>query len=205
MRIISGSAKGRKLFSPRNQSRTIRPTTDRARESLFNIIGDRIIDSCVLDLFAGTGAFGCEALSRGAGQVIFADNSKISLDLIAKNVNLIADAQARSAVLNCDLSRGLCGAITSRLKNQRIDLVFADPPYLTGLSDRIISSLDNCSVLSRDSLIIIEERKGFSPPETLERLHLLDIRKYGDSSFYFFIIPSPNNGAESHHEQQTKR
>lgn len=195
MRIISGSAKGRKLFSPKNQSRNIRPTSDRARESLFNIIGERIIESFVLDLFAGSGAFGCEALSRGASRVIFVDNSREALDLITKNITLIPEAQAKSSVVKCDLSRGLSGAVFANLVPARVNLVFADPPYLTGLSDRIISSLDNCSVLSKDALIIIEERKNFKPPRELNRLLLLDIRKYGESSFYFYSYTPPKNGA----------
>ena len=89
MRIISGSARGRKLFSPQSGSKAIRPTSDRAREALFNIIATRVVDCRVLDLFAGTGAFGCEALSRGAAEVCFIDHAQVSLELIRKNIKLV--------------------------------------------------------------------------------------------------------------------
>ena len=186
MRIISGSAKGRKLFSPLSRTIEIRPTSDRAREALFNIIGTRILDCCVLDLYAGTGAFGCEALSRGAARVYFIDHSKVSLDLIQKNISLVPDGRVKSGVIKTDLSRGFNQTCLSRFEGCRFDLVFADPPYLTKLSTKILSALDNCSVLSADPLIIIEERKNFTPPEHLEKLHLKDSRNYGESSFYFY-------------------
>ncbi len=186
MRIISGSAKGRKLFSPLSRSIEIRPTSDRAREALFNIIGTRILDCCVLDLFAGTGAFGCEALSRGAARVYFIDHSNVSLDLIQKNISLVPGGTEKSGVIKTDLSRGFNQTCLSRFESCRFDLVFADPPYLTKLSTKILSALDNCSVLSTDPLIIIEERKNFTPPEHLEKLHLKDSRNYGESSFYFY-------------------
>jgi len=186
MRIISGSAKGRKLYPPCSRSKDIRPTSDRAREALFNIIGARIVDSCVMDLFAGTGAFGCEALSRGAARVYFIDQSKMALDLIHKNTSLVPDGQKKSRLIKSDLSRGLNQACFTRTQMNRIDLVFCDPPYLTGLSTKILSALDNSSVLSADPLIIIEERKNFVPPEPLENLHLKDNRNYGESSFYFY-------------------
>lgn len=186
MRIISGSAKGRKLFPPLSRSKQIRPTSDRAREALFNIIGTRIIDCCVLDLFAGTGAFGCEALSRGAARVCFIDHSKVSLDLIQKNSALVPDGREKSWVIKTDLSRGFNQTCLTRLESCMFDLVFADPPYLTELSNKILSTLDNCSVLSADPLIIIEERKNFTPPEHLNKLYLKDSRSYGESSFYFY-------------------
>ncbi len=186
MRIISGSAKGRKLFSPLSRSQEIRPTSDRAREALFNIIGTRILDCCVLDLFAGTGAFGCEALSRGAARVYFIDHSNVSLDLIQKNISLVPGGTEKSGVIKTDLDRGFSQTCRSRFESCRFDLVFADPPYLTKLSTKILSALDNCSVLSADPLIIIEERKNFTPPEHLEKLHLKDSRNYGESSFYFY-------------------
>ena len=188
MRIISGSAKGRKLFSPASGSRTIRPTSDRAREALFNIIGSRVVGCSVLDLFAGTGAFGCEALSRGAAQASFIDNSRISLELVNKNIALIPGGPEKSKIIKSDLSKGISGACLSRLGDSRFDLIFADPPYLTELSLEILSSLDDSSVLSFDPLIIIEQRKNFEPSVQLRRLNLFDKRNYGDSSFYFYNL-----------------
>ena len=188
MRIISGSAKGRKLFSPATGSKTVRPTSDRAREALFNIIGSRVVDCGVLDLFAGTGAFGCEALSRGAAEASFIDNSPISLELVNKNIALIPGGPEKSKIIKSDLSKGLSGSCLSRLGDSRFDLIFADPPYLTELSLEILTSLDNSSVLSSDPLIIIEERKNFEPPSQLKRLYLFNQRNYGESSFYFYNL-----------------
>lgn len=186
MRIIGGSAKGRKLFSPPSGSKAIRPTSDRAREALFNIIGARVLDSRVLDLYAGTGAFGCEALSRGAAMVYFIDHARMSLELIRNNIALVPGGMKKSCVVKSDLGRGFTQACLARLEKNRFDLVFADPPYLTELSNKILSTLDNSSVLSSDPLIIIEERKNFAPPEQFRKLFLKDCRNYGESTFYFY-------------------
>lgn len=186
MRIIGGSAKGRKLFSPPSGSKAIRPTSDRAREALFNIIGTKVVDSIVLDLYAGTGAFGCEALSRGAAKVFFIDHARISIDLIRNNISLVPGGTEKSTVVKSDLSRGFTQACLTRLEKHRFNLVFADPPYLTELSSKILSALDDSAVLSSDPLIIIEERKNFAPPEKLQKLVLKDSRNYGESTFYFY-------------------
>ena len=188
MRIISGSAKGRKLFSPPSGSNAIRPTSDRAREALFSIIGSRVLDSCVLDLFAGTGAFGCEALSRGATHATFVDKSRIALGLLEKNIALIPGGHDKSTIIKSDLSKGISGSCLSRFGVNCYNLIFADPPYLTDLSLEILSSLDNSAVFSSNPLIIIEERTNFEPPTQLKRLHLADKRSYGESSFYFYDL-----------------
>lgn len=186
MRIIAGSARGRRLYSPQEKSTTIRPTADRAREALFNIIGSRIVGSQVLDLFAGTGALGCEALSRGAGRVVFIDNSKEAVDLVKRNITLVPDGPSRSQLLKKDLSRGL-EKIWPLLPGQPcFDIVFADPPYQMGLSEEILFVLDKSTMLSQNPLIIIEEQKSFSPPQKLESLYLSDRRTYAKSSFLFY-------------------
>lgn len=192
MRIISGSAKGRKLFTP-SGSKAIRPTSDRAREALFNIIGNRVVGCCVLDLFAGTGAFGCEALSRGAAEATFVDKARVALGLIEKNIALIPEGTEKSTIIKSDLSKGMPATCISRLGDSRFDLIFADPPYMTDLSLEILSSLDNSVVLSADPLIIIEERKNFEPPTQLKRLHLSDKRNYGETSFYFYNLQLDNS------------
>lgn len=186
MRIISGSARGRKLFTPASYNRAIRPTSDRAREALFSIIGEQIVNCNVLDLFGGTGAFGCEALSRNAKLVAFVDNAKSALDLIYKNVKLIPDGLERALILRHDLQKGITESLFSGHSDVRFGLIFADPPYRTELSSKIISALDNNSILSSDPLIIIEEEKSFNPPDKLEKLELSDVRNYGDTSFIFY-------------------
>jgi 16S rRNA (guanine966-N2)-methyltransferase len=190
MRIISGTARGRRLHTPGGGTRAIRPTADRAREAVFNIIGSTIADSHVVDLFAGTGAFGCEALSRGAASVLFVDNSSQALALVAKNVALIGDGPRRSLLRRADLGRGL-GAITgSDSPHGHYNLIFADPPYGTNLATTILHLLDRPDVFSAEALLIIEEYKDFSPPDALHHLARVDSRRYGESMFIFFR-PTP--------------
>jgi 16S rRNA (guanine966-N2)-methyltransferase len=186
MRIISGSARGRKLYSPAGRSSAIRPTSDRAREALFSIIGSRVEDSRVLDLFAGTGALGCEALSRGAAWVTFVDYAGSALKLIARNCTLQADWPEHSRIVRFDLRRGLSPVLFQECGETGFDLVFADPPYRSSLSHSILLALDNNAVLSPDPLIIIEEQKGFNPPDKLDNLKHLENRNYGDTSFFIY-------------------
>lgn len=187
MRIISGSARGRRLHTPARHSLDIRPTTDRAREALFSIIGSvRLAGANVLDLFAGTGAFGCEALSRGARHCLFIDNGRIPLELIRQNVELIPDGHQRTSILRYDLQKGLPPRMSDQEFSGYFDLVFADPPYQTDLSGKILHTLDTCDVLSEKVLVIIEEKKSIVAPERLEKLVRQDTRTYGDTRFGFY-------------------
>lgn len=187
MRIISGQAKGRKLFPPPGQSKEIRPTSDRAREALFSILGSRIKNSLVLDLFAGTGALGCEALSRGAESVTFVDLNKQALTLIKKNIPLIPEGVRRSTVIQHDLRRSLPFPAVTTPDNAPFDLIFADPPYQKGLTEKILFFLDKSTVLSQKVLIIVEEIKGVDLDIKLDELTLDKKRCYGDTCFHFFI------------------
>jgi len=187
MRIISGSAKGRRLFSPADRSHDIRPTSDRAREALFSILGTKTRDSCVLDLFAGTGALGCEALSRGAQFVTFVDISKKALVLVQQNISLIPTGEDRSRIIRHDLRRYLPLPLADIKGDCLFDLVFADPPYRRGFTEKILHNLDNCSVLSDEVLVIVEEQKSIDLDIKLNNLILDDRRCYGDTSFSFFI------------------
>lgn len=193
MRIISGSAKGRKLHSPASRQNTIRPTSERAREALFSILGSRIVDSRILDLCAGTGAFGCEALSRGAAWVSFVDCSASALRLISKNSALMADWASRSRIIRSDLSKGVRPGLFPESGESGFDLVFADPPYRSALSQAILLSLDDNPVLSPEPLIIMEEQKGFNPSDKLDKLEQKDIRSYGDTTFIFYGPRSPGD------------
>lgn len=187
MRIISGTAKGRKLRTPPARTGEIRPTTDRAREALFNILGSDIVGSRVLDLCAGTGAFGCEALSRGASFVVFVDLSASSLKLVAENIRLVPDGPSRSLIIRHDLYRGIEHPSLQNAGRDPFKIVFADPPYLTPLTGAILTSLDRGgTILAENSLLILEEQKRFAPPEGLSRLQRIDIRSYGDSTFSFY-------------------
>ena len=187
MRIISGSDKGRKLHKPASGDKSIRPTADRAREALFSILGARIHGSRVLDLFAGTGAIGCEALSRGAEEVVFVDQSKTSLELVRKNCSLISDGLRRATILKKNLRTGILRELNSTVRGEHFDLIFADPPYQKGFSENILVSIDRDLALSDKGLVIIEEKKNIELPGDLNNLIFSESRQYGDTVFHFYL------------------
>ena len=202
MRIISGWAKGRKLFTPAARENSIRPTSDRAREALFNILGEQVRGAQVLDLFAGTGALGVEALSRGAGGVCFVDFLPQALELITKNIQICMDALdyhhsmqpdtvnpeplTPVTLLKHDLRRGLPYFSEKRRRIQGFDLIFLDPPYSQGLSRQLLLALDNSTLLRKQTMVVVEDRAKEALPEKLTRLALVDQRKYGEAGFWFY-------------------
>lgn len=196
MRIISGQARGRKLFTPA-PSAGIRPTSDRAREALFSIIGQRIEKACVLDLYCGTGALGLEALSRGAEEVLFVDYSHAALQLTQRNYELCYEKSSlskdtRSLIIKHDLRRGISLSPEMRRNcSDGFDLIFLDPPYDKGLAEKTLQDIDNSDLCSIDSLIIAEEASNVSLPDSFPfQLKLLDKRRYGDTQFWFYTCCS---------------
>jgi len=214
LRIISGWAKGRKLFTPPARDNTIRPTSDRAREALFNIIGEQVRGASVLDLFAGTGALGLEALSRGAGNVSFVDYLKQALELISRNVQICMDAidqnrmppldqnQIRNnpetsrpvTLIRHDLRRGLPFFSEKLRATPGFDLIFLDPPYSQGLSEKLLLNLDTSTLLRKQTLLVVEDRARETLPAKLTQLTLVDQRKYGEAGFWFYQpLPDETN------------
>jgi 16S rRNA (guanine966-N2)-methyltransferase len=205
LRIISGYAKGLKLKGPHGQA--IRPTSDRAREALFNIIGSRVRNASVLDLFAGTGALGLEAFSRGAGHVTFVDNDPSALLLIKKNLQIVekmaASEHMRSdgalpycshkpvTVIKYDLRRESFFLNKARTDHPLFfDLIFLDPPYEKGLSLQTLTYLDQNPILTEHGLLIAEDRAGVELPDSFSTLTIMDKRKYGDTGFWFYCTSS---------------
>ena len=154
MRIISGSARGRKLVSPEGMD--VRPTTDKVKESLFNIIQFELADASVLDLFAGTGQLGLEALSRGAAKAVFVDSSKKSLATVKRNVDLCGFAD-RARLVPSDAFSYLARA------EETFDFVFLDPPYHNGLCVRAFELLP--PVLSENACVICETQTDEALPD----------------------------------------
>lgn len=180
MRIVGGEFRGRPLETPR--SGAIRPTSDRTREAVFNVIahghGARLQGARVLDLFAGTGALGLEALSRGASHCLFIEESAEGRGLIRDNVEAFG-LQGRTKIFRRDAATlGKAGTIAP------FGLVFADPPYGKGLAERALTEAISGGWLEPGALVVVEEASAspFAPPAGLR---LLERRDYGDTTVTF--------------------
>lgn len=174
MRIVAGKYKGRTLFEFSKIG--VRPTSDKARESLFNIISDKITDAVFLDLFSGTGAMGIEALSRNAKRAVLNDLSSDSVKLIKKNLLKVgaenAEVTRRDAI---DLLKN---------GNERFDFIFSDPPYGSGLNEKAVAEC--LPALKQGGVLIIEDETDYcgAVPDGLKKA---DRRKYGRAIFTFFV------------------
>ena len=179
MRIIAGKARGTKLYTLEGEN--TRPTLDRVKESLFNIIQNRIQDTIFLDLFSGSGAIGLEALSRGAKKVIMCDNSKEAYDIIRKNIQK-THFEENVEIYNTDFKNLLQNII-----NEKLDIIFLDPPYRTNFAIESVERILEKDLLKEDSIIIIETDNREDIVQKLENLNceITDIRKYGRAYLIF--------------------
>lgn len=179
LRVISGKVRGLKLDTPKNDD--VRPTTDRVKESLFNIINSYIMDSRVLDLFAGTGSLGIECLSRGASKCVFVDVSKESIKIVNSNIKK-ARVENESVVINADFKEAI-----KRLEGkEKFDVIFMDPPYYKDMFVKALESVDNANLLDEDGIIMIEHDTKDSFPETIGRLIQSKSKKYGNTTLTFY-------------------
>jgi RNA methyltransferase, rsmD family len=181
VRVISGSARGLKLNTPGDDR--VRPTTDRVKESMFNIIQDWVYDSQVLDLFAGSGALGIEALSRGASQAVFCDNSLDSIKIIKSNIEKARVAD-RSQIVSGDFKRCLRDM---EAKNQSFDMIFVDPPYYEGLFEEVLDTISSCKILKKDGMVIVEH-DAKKPIGQVEGLEVYKEKKYGITMLTFYCL-----------------
>src|SRR4029079_1876778 len=178
MRIVGGRLRGRALAAPKSQA--IRPTADRLRESLFNILahahGDPVSGARVLDLFAGTGALGLEAISRGAAFALFVDDGTEARALLRQNVEALGVAATR--LFRRDATR-----LAPVHSVEPFSLLFLDPPYGKGLAEKALASAREGGWLTNGALIVVEELAGaFKPPEGFEEV---ERRAYDDTEFVF--------------------
>ena len=185
MRIIAGTARGRRLCSPGSGTFDIRPTSDRAREALFNILAGEVAGARVLDLFAGTGALGLEALSRGAASAVFVDKGRLAAGLIGKNIQLCGFWE-KSVVLQRDLTRSLSFLQPQLTTAGGFSLVFIDPPYKTMLAATIILELGKREIVSPGGLLVAESRSSGELPAEISPFSLVDKRVYGEAGFWFY-------------------
>jgi 16S rRNA (guanine966-N2)-methyltransferase len=173
MRIVGGTRRGRRLRGPR--SAAIRPTLDRVRETLFNVLGQTFDGGEVLDLYAGTGAFGLEALSRGAARAVLVDSGAEAAALCRSNaaeLGLLAEVEVVQAPVDRALER-------LAADGRRFELVFADPPYLAKAGARVVEAAE--PVLAEGGTLVVEHDRRESLPERSGALVLWDERRFGDT------------------------
>ena len=178
MRIVAGEAKGRRLLAPRSGTR---PFTGRAKEAVFSSLHQHMPGSLVLDLFAGSGSLGLEALSRGAQSAVFVENDRAAIAVLADN---LVSVGLGGDVVNADVERFLERHLRT------YTLVFVDPPYAFADErvDRILGLVEDR--LSEDGRIVVHRRAGGTAPES-DNLQCTDRRRYGDSEIWIFEKEQP--------------
>lgn len=185
MRIVAGSAKGRPIQGPKSTSRHIRPTADRVRETLFNVLGQWLEGQSVLDLYAGTGALALEALSRGAGRAVLVDSDREAQALCRENT----DALGFSAQVEL-LSQPVARAVDALAKRgEHFELIFADPPYAAKVVETVLDQVGQGKLLVAGGLLIIEHDKREAAPEAHAGFSRVDQRRFGDTLVSFYRIP----------------
>jgi len=193
MRIVAGKHRGRRIAAPPGDA--VRPTSERAREALFNILAHGrfalapiIEDARVLDVFAGTGAFGLEALSRGARFATFIEKDRAAREALAANIKALGES-GRTRLLAVDATR-------PPRADGPYNLVFLDPPYRSGLASPALEALAHTEWLSSDALVIVElaARSDFEPPAGFETL---EERRYGAGRLMFLRARELKPGAPS--------
>ncbi len=180
IRVIAGTARGRKLL--RVPDKGVRPIGDRVKEALFNIIGVEIIGSTFLDLFAGTGSVGIEAISRGAEQAVFVDNNRRSVETIYKNLDL-AKLEYKATVMHTDAL-----ALISRPQEKLFDYVYVAPPQYKELWSEALRGIDgNPGLLNPDAWVITQIHPREAENVGLRNLNEFDRRKYGNTLLIFYV------------------
>jgi 16S rRNA (guanine(966)-N(2))-methyltransferase RsmD len=182
MRITGGQKKGFYLASFKGLD--IRPTSDKVRESIFNLLGQDAEGLYVLDLFAGTGSLGIEALSRGANQSIFIDNSFKSLKLIKNNLERCKFV-GQGLVIKKDLSMGL--PRNRRFTQRPFDLIFIDPPYGREFIPPLLNRIIEMKLISENGTIITESQKKDNLPQKMNGLTLRDTKRYGETKIDRYV------------------
>jgi len=185
MRVIAGTYRSRILESLKGM--TLRPTSDRLRETLFNVLGPDVAGSRFIDLFAGTGAVGIEALSRGAAEVVFVEKHSPAAALIRRNLESL-EVRKGATVLASDALRGL-QTLASRPKGiaQRYDYIFLDPPYSAANEyARVLEFLGSAELLAPGGVVVAEHRRDFDLPQEVGSLCRFRVLRQGDAALSFY-------------------
>lgn len=192
MRVIGGTARGRRLAAPRGER--VRPTADRVKEALFSILTSllgNLEGLRVLDVFAGTGNLGIEALSRGCSEAIFVDSHRESAAIIRQNLTQL-NLTDRGRVIVKDAASAL------QCLNENIapfNIIFLDPPYRQGLAEKVLGILASAPFVTRETIIVSESDSSEVFPERFGSLQQFDRRVYGDTALTFFQKGTPDDHA----------
>jgi 16S rRNA (guanine966-N2)-methyltransferase len=185
LRVVAGRWRGRHLSAGSHRGvSTIRPTADRVRTSLFDRLMPVVAGARVLDLCAGTGALGIEALSRGAAHVTFVDRSSPAIRLLEGNLEALGVKGTGEATIRRDEAAHAVAAL-SRI-GERFDLVLADPPYAGDVASSVVLAVDDHPILSPDGWLVLEHDRRAALPTTLRRIEDFDRRLYGDTCLTFY-------------------
>jgi 16S rRNA (guanine966-N2)-methyltransferase len=179
VRVIGGQFKGRRLDSPTGQG--IRPTPDRVREAMFSILDRRPIRANILDLFAGTGALGIEAMSRGGKVATFIDISSTSITMIRANLDKLGLTECKTFKAN-----SLTALNRLTRSGQTFDIVFLDPPYHKNLVVPTLQKLNELGLVASGGMVVIDHEPGLRPPSEVGNLMKTDFRRYGDVAISFY-------------------
>ena len=189
MRIVTGKFKGREIISP-PKSIELRPTSDRVREAIFDVIRFNIADSVFLDLFAGSGAIGIEAISEGARFSVFVEKNPVALRVIKQNIKMLG-IENQALVIKQDVLNFIKSPFSFESFKEKFDFVFLDPPYASKLAGQTMQALVNFSFLKSDSIIIAEHFGSEALPDELKGTNSLKKfreKKYGKIAVSYYSI-----------------
>lgn len=186
MRVISGKARGHTLRALKGLN--MRPTADRVKESVFNIIRTRLCGSIVIDLFAGSGGLGIEALSRDADKTYFIDNNKNSVGLIERNLKKTGLIN-NSEIIHMDVLNGIIRLGKHKVK---ADIIFLDPPYSKGFIKPVLEAIFTYNILQPDGIIVAEHDIRDEVPDNVHELKKYRTNRYGDVAISFYRLWGEN-------------
>lgn len=183
MRVIAGTARSVPLEAPRGMS--TRPTLDKIKETLFNILQFKLEGAIFVDIFAGSGSIGIEALSRGASMAMFIDNSSLAVKVIKKNLEK-CHLETKAFIYRCDATRADIYMENCKEDAERL-IVFMDPPYLSGLEKNVFKELSYGNYVTKDTLFVLEEAKTYDISEivALGSFTVTKIKKYKNQQHIF--------------------
>jgi len=189
MRIVTGKFKGREIISP-PKSIELRPTSDRVREAIFDVVRFNIVDSVFLDLFAGSGAIGIEAISEGASFAVFVEKNPVALRVIKENIKMLG-IENQALIIKQDVLNFMKSPFSFESFKEKFDFVFLDPPYASRLAKEVVQKLTDFPFLNKDCIVIAEHSTEEILEETYKGkypLQKFEEKKYGTIAVSYYII-----------------